>query len=430
MNKLTDTPGPEPVQNTGVIAALRVRPFSVYVTFNSLFMIGTWMQRLGVGWLTWEITQSEIWLGMVGACEFLPVILLGPFAGLLADRARPLPIILIGNSIRVLQAVLLTIVGFSGAATPEVLLALMVVAGMAAGAVHPSRLSLVSQLVPQHLLATAIPLDSLGYNVARFIGPAIGGVLLLHASISYLFLANVFCFLPLVGMLVWLLRRSKTAEADEVVPQRERKSAWQELKEGVLYVRHDRRLASVVVLLGVSSIFLRPLLDMLPAFVDTILKAGPSQLATLVSAYGIGSLIGGFSVAMRHGRGSLEVWHLTGSFFATLGAVLFLQSTQMSLAIPFAILSGAGITVTAISGQTILQTTAQSSYRGRVMSLYSMLYLGGPALGAPLIGFLAERISLPSAFDAGILINVIMWALCVWSWVKLSRRDRDGRKAE
>ena len=425
MNEVPEKSEAAPHQDAGVLATLRVRPFAFYVLCNSIFMTGTWMQRLGVGWLTWQLTESETWLGLISACEFLPAILLGPFAGLLADRVKALPVVLIGNATRLLQAILLTIVGFSGLASPEVLLALMVLAGIASGTTHPSRLSLVSNLVPRHVLSTAVPIDSLGYNVARFLGPAIGGVILLHAPLPTLFLINVFCFVPLVGLLAWYLRRG-LASNQAPAQRSERKSVWLDLKEGFLYVMREPRLAPVVALLAISSIFIRPVVDMLPAFVDTILKAGPSELATLVSAYGIGSMIAGLSVTLRHGRGSLELWHLAGAFLAIVATALFVQSGQILYATIFALLSGAGITVLSIAGQTILQVSAQGAYRGRVMSLYSMVFLGGPAIGAPLIGFLAERVGLPNAFEAGITLNVVVWVFVVISWIRLTRRNRRG----
>jgi MFS family permease len=321
------------------------------------------------------------------------------------------------------QACLLTLVAFAGLASPEILLALMVMAGLASGTVHPSRLSLVADLVPGRLLQTAIPIDSLGYNIARFIGPAIGGVILLHAALSWVFLANVLFFTPLVVVLVWLIRR-RHASAEAPAPKPEPKSMWQDLKEGLVYVVREPRLAPIVLLLAVSSVFLRPVLDMLPAFTDTILKAGPSELATLVSAYGIGSMTAGFSMTLRQGRGTLEVWHLSGALVAMVATLLFLQMDHIALAALFAFISGGGMTVNSVAGQTILQTTAQSAYRGRVMSLYSMLFLGGPAIGSPLVGILAERFGLRHAFDIGLALNAIVWCFVVYTGLRLARQQR------
>ena len=372
-------------------------------------MIGKWMQRVAIGWHVWVISESEAVLGVIGAAELIPAIVLGPLAGVLADRIRPLNVVLVGSLIGIAQAVVLGLSVMAGVGTLPLIFTMMLISGIANGAMEPARAAMILTLVSRRSLPAAVALDSLIYNLARFSGPALAGLLLLGLEPAFLVLLNAPGTIPMVVILLWLKKSRQLVE--EPRPAAPTSNIWQEMQAGFIHIARHPRLAPVVCLLAGMSFFLRPISDMLPPFVARIPDGGASELALLVSAFGIGALGSGLAITFCRGQSRLQTWLMGGMVATTLATFAFLYSELLALSLMLAAIAGGGQAIIGIAAKTIMQMLCEPRFRGRVISVYSMLYLGGPAIGLPLIGTLAELMDVQMAFIFGITINAGMIGL-------------------
>jgi MFS family permease len=400
---------PNSLGNAGTFETLRHRPFTTYLLINLISMIGKWMQRVAAGWYVWEITSSETVLGLIGAAELIPAIVLGPLAGVMADRVRPFNVVMICCLVGILQAVILGIAMLAGTTNLPLIFAMMLTSGIANGAMEPARAAMILTLVPKPSLANAVALDSLIYNIARFSGPALAGLLLLGLEPAILILINAAGTVPMVAILLWLARDK--SRGSEFRPAAQSGNIWQEAIAGFVYVVREPRIAPVVYLLAGMSFFLRPLADMLPPFIARIPGGGPSELALLVSAFGIGSLACALAITFGRGQSRLQSWLLAGMAVTTLATLGFVYSEHLVLSFVLAAIAGGGQTIIGVGAKTIMQTMCETHFRGRVVSIYTMLFLGGPAIGLPIIGALAELVELRLAFIFGIMVNAAMVAV-------------------
>jgi MFS family permease len=401
----------DPNRPAGVFETLRLGSFRAYLLANLVSSTGKWIQRVAIGWLVWRLSGSETVLGIVGAAELMPAIVLGPFAGVLADRYDPLKVVWLATAFGTAQAVALALSVMLGIGGIPLIFALMLLSGIGNGTMEPARASLVMTLVPRRALASSVALDSLVYNVTRFAGPALAGVLLLAVEPEILVLLNAVSFLPMLGVLLWLRARSARAPGQEDARPAGKGRLWSEIKAGLLYVIRDPRIGPVVLLLAGMSICLRPLTDLLPAIVDRYHDGGPSELALLASGMGVGTLAAGLTITFVGLRGRQELWLFAAALLGMLGTLGLLHATDLRLSFAMAVVAGGALSAIAISAKTIMQTSCEPQFRGRVMSAYSMLFLGGPAIGLPLLGALAEAITLRNAFAMVLLVNACLLGL-------------------
>jgi MFS family permease len=410
----------------GVLETLRQGPFRAYLLANLVSSTGKWMQRVAIGWLVWQLSGSETMLGMIGAAELVPAIVLGPIAGVLADRYRPLTIVWIASALGTVLAVALALSVMTGFGGIPLIFALMLASGVGNGTMEPARASLVYSLVSKRCLAGSVALDSLVYNVARLAGPALAGVLLLAWEPQILVLLNAASFVPMLGVLLWLRRHDGRAADREAPRSAGQGRLWAQIKAGLLYVVRDPRIGPIVLLLAGMSVCLRPVTDLLPAIVDRYHDGGPGELAFLAAGLGVGTLGTGLTITFVGLRGRQEYWLFGAAVMGMAGTLGLLHAADLALSFGMAILAGGALSGLGISAKTIMQTSCDPQYRGRVMSAYAMLFLGGPAIGLPLIGALAEVAGLRLAFEVVLLVDA---ALLVFVVLRVRRTARRARAA-
>ena len=397
----------------GILHTFRHPNFAKYVAGNAVSLIGTWMHRIAVGWLAWELTASPAWLGIIAMTELFPAVFLGPLGGALADRFDRVKIMIMAQSCAMATAVAYFGLAISGQLTIWLLAFLTLIMGVVIGIGHPSRLALAPSLVPSESLTTAIAINSMVFNSARFVGPALAGALITYWRIEFAFAVNAATYLALL----WALASLRIPPAAEGKGPKAGRSIRSDIAEGVRFAVKHPAIGPMLLMLLVSALCIRPLVELLPGLADIVYGRGADGFATLVASIGVGAVLGGFWMAQRGGVAQMPLHALYGSVGAIAANLGMIATGWFPIAVISAVAGGIGMVMTGIGTQTTLQFSVGGHMRGRVLSLYGTVFIGGPALGALIIGAVAEVTGLrwPLAMAA-------VAALAAWAWV-WARRD-------
>ena len=369
---------------SGLGRVFAIRNFTLYTAGNSLSLVGMWVQRLAVGWLMWELTESGAWLGAIAMAEFLPIIILTPLGGVVADRFDRLRISMIAQVFACVQAGILWLLTLAEGMTPEILVGLMMVGGITQAMNQAARLTLVVNMVPRAVMSTAIAVNSIIFNVARIVGPAVAGALIFYTDVAWAFLVNAVSYAALIAALM-LIRMPRV---QNLVPPSG--SYLRELAEGARFAFSHTGLATIIALTAVNSLFARPLVDLLPGFAGDVYNAGPEGLAMMTSAMGVGAICASFWLAQRGRLTGLTDIVFFGVMLNGLAVALFALSTNLWTGAVLLAVSGFTQACTGTGTQTLLQSAVEDRLRGRVMSVWLVIGRGGPALGAMVMGTMAE----------------------------------------
>lgn len=385
------------------LRALRHRDFRIYWTTQLVSLIGTWMQSVAQGWLMHRLTGSPWMLGLLGFAQFLPVLLFSLFAGVLVDRFDRRRLLLWTQSLAMLQAVALAWLVSSGAAQPWMVLTLAFVFGTINAFDLPTRQSLVFDLVGRDDLSNGIALNSAAFNAARIVGPALAGVMVAAVGEAGCFWINAASYLVVLAGLVQIRLTERAVAAAGPVLAR--------LTEGVRYVWRQRGLRELLLLLGLMGGIGFQYTTLLPVYARTILAAGPREYGLLVSAFGLGSIVAAIRMTRPLSRWDLRRHLLVGLVIAGLGQAGFAWSRSLPLTLVMGFLSGFGLILYISSTNTLVQMTAADAFRGRVMSLYTFMFVGMAPFGALLAGSLAQRYGAPIATSvcAILLLSGALW---------------------
>ena len=390
------------------------RDFGIYVAGNSVSLIGTWMQRIGVGWLAWELSHSGTILGLVAFADLFPGVLIGPFGGALADRVDRLRVIKIAQSLIMLQALTLFALTATGTITVPLLLALVLFQGAVIGFNQPARLALIPSLVPRTDLATAVAINSIVFNTARFIGPAFAGIAIVALDISAVFALNALSFLAFLFALARL-------RLPPLAPPKPGRSMLGAIAEGLGYTLRHPGIGPILMLQAVLAVCARPFVELLPGFAAEVFGRGAPGLAMLSSTIGVGAIAGGLWLARRPDPARLPKVVLLSSVLSALTILAFALCPWFWPAVAAVALAGFAMVVAGAGTQTVLQSAVEESMRGRVLSLFGLIFRGGPALGALAIGAASEALGLQAPLAAGALLGLLAAAL-LWR-----RREAIGR---
>ena len=377
-------------------SALSSRNFLIYLIGSTVSLHGLWIYRVALGWFAWQLTGSEFWIGVVAFTQFAPAVFFGPLFGVLADRVDRRKASIVINSCSTLNMLLLGALATVGRVDIFVLTALSLVQGSLDGAHTPVRMTLVPNLVSREQLQSAIATTSVSFNVSRFVGPAIAGLIIATLGVSAAFALNGISYLAIVAAVFFVKLRPMAS--------REKKpgDVWSELLDGVRYVRKHRMIRSLLIMIAVASVFGRGALEMLPAFADAVFRRGSSGLAILTSVIGVGAVATGLVLSRS------TLWLNIGIIrvsvvSAGLLIVAFGANTAFWLAVPIVTLLGVILSLGGIGSQILLQGLVDEEVRGRVSSLWGMIAFGGTALGGLVVG------SASAAF--GLQITVVVTGL-------------------
>jgi len=389
-----------------VSSVLKNRNFAVYTACNSISMVGVWMQRLSVGWLTWQLTGSELWIGAIAFADLLPVVIIGPLAGVWVDRPMRRLLIKLCQSVMLLQSLILLALTALDLIGVRLLFSLVLVNGIVAAIYHPVRLSVVPSLVGRNQLLAGVSLTAVTFNLARFAGPALAGLVIAVFGIP----ASFFLVAVSYGIMLFAVFRIDIPPRPWLSAHT-RKPALHELREGANYAVTTPAIALVLSSQVLVAVCVRPVGELLPAFVGTVFSSGPETLALLTSAMGAGAIVASLRLLLWHTGGGLVKMSLSSMGLSGVAVILFslIHNAWAAAAVIFGV--AYWVSVSGIACQTLIQTFVDKTMRGRVLSIWAAIYRGAPGIGALLIGWLSESLglALPTAVMALICVCAAIW---------------------
>ena len=375
-------------------AALSVPNYRRYYAGQSVSLIGTWMQMTAQSWLVLSITHSSTALGVIVALQTLPVLLLGPYGGVIADRVDKRRLMIACQSAMGLQALALGVLTVTGNVRVWHIGLLAAMLGLNNAFENPARQSFMLELVGPEHLRNAVSLNSVLVNVARSIGPAVAGILIATVGNGVCFLANSASFVAVVFSLT-------TMDATALSPSKPAPRARGQLREGLRYIRSMPELAVPLVMMGVAGCLTYEFQVSLPVMADRGLNVGAAGFGFMTAAIGIGAVVGGLFVAAR---GKTGLRPLIAAAFG-LGAALGVATLAPSLPVELIALALAGSASIAFmsTGNSTLQLNAAPDMRGRVMSLWFVAFQGSTPIGGPLVGATMAAIGPRAGLGIGAL---------------------------
>jgi predicted MFS family arabinose efflux permease len=366
-----------------VFRALRHRNFRLFVGGQIISLVGTWMQMVAQNWLVYRLTRSEWLLGATGFCQQLPVFVLGPLGGLAADRYSRHRLVLLTQTLALVQALALAALTLTGQVQVWHVLALALTLGAINAFDMPGRQSLVIQMTGKDDLLNAISLNSAIFNAARVVGPAVAGLLVAGLGEGICFLLNALSFVAVIGGLLAMRLPPWERRAPE--------APWARLKDGFRYAYHTRHIRLLLGLVATATIASMPAQILMPFFADAIFHRGSRGFGFLLGAIGIGAVVGTLVLARRSRTTGLTDVIFVSALSAGLGYVLFAVSPSFYISLAIAPVIGFSVMRQNASANTSIQVSIPDEYRGRIMALYSMMLVGMGPFGSLAAGALAER---------------------------------------
>jgi MFS family permease len=375
------------------LRALRHRNFQLFFSGQLISLTGTWMQTVAQAWLVYRMTKSPLLLGSVGFASQIPVFLFAPLGGITADRINRQRLVIATQTSALILAGILAVLTLTGRVQVWHIFVLAASLGIVNAFDIPGRQSFLVDMVGKEDLMNAIALNSSMFNGARIVGPAIAGVLVAKIGEGWCFAANSISYIAVIAGL--MLMRVHCA------PRAGQGSPFADIVEGFLWVNQTRVIRALLLLLGLVSVVGMPYTVLMPIFADKILHGGARGLGILMGATGVGALFGALTLAAKTGVRGLGRWVTFAC--ASFGASVFLFSFSRNFWLSVALLLPAGYSMMLqmACSNTLVQTMVPDQLRGRVMSVYSMMFMGMAPFGAFFGGALAHHIGAPATVAIG-----------------------------
>ena len=411
--------------------ALRHRNFQLFFSGQLISLIGTWMQTVAQSWLVYKLTGSGLLLGSVGFASQIPVFLVAPIGGITADRMNRQRVVIATQTASMILALILAALTLTHRVTVNEIFILAAALGVVNAFDIPGRQSFLVDMVGKEDLMNAIALNSSMFNGARVIGPAIAGVLVARLGEGWCFFANGVSYIAvIVGLL--MMKVSSPPRAIGASP-------FEHIKEGFRFVNDTAPIRALLLLLGVVSATGMPYVVLMPIFADKILHGGGQQLASLIGSHdlgavrlgilmgaaGVGALLGALTLAVRSGIKGLSKWVTTCCAGFGVSLVLFAWSSSFWLSVILLLPVGYFIMLQMASSNTLIQVMVPDALRGRVMAVYSMMFMGLAPLGALMGGALSDRLGAPMTVAIGGVASVVG---AVWFGMQLPQIRGEARK--
>jgi MFS family permease len=382
------------------------RNYRLYFAGQLISVAGTWMQTIAQAWLVYQISHSELMLGVVGFAAAIPSLLVSPWGGVIVDRVPKRQLLVITQASMMLLAFMLAALSFTGVV--RVWHIVLLAAGL--GAVNafdgPARQAFVVEMVGRDDLPNAIVINSILFNGARVIGPAIGGLLLATVGSAWCFFVNGVSFLAVIACLLLMQLTPRTIRVTGESP-------WHELLHGLRYIRAHHEILALLLLALIFSVFGITYYALLPAFADRILHTDATGYGALNALIGVGAVCAGLFIARYGDRGQRGRWLVGAMLGFPFGLAAFANNASYPLALVLAFWLGIGFMLVFTLINTLLQTNVPDAIRGRVMALYTLTFFGFAPFGNLALGALAEvwglsvTISISALLTLGLAAGVI-----------------------
>jgi MFS family permease len=397
---------------------LRHRNFRLFFGGQSISLIGTWMTRVATSWLVYRLTKSALLLGTIGFAGQIPTFLLAPLAGVIVDRIDRRKVLVWTQALAMIQSLALAWLTLTHRINITEILVLSVMQGIINTFDMPGRQSFMVKMVEDRAdLSNAIAINSSMVNVARLIGPSLAGLLIAATNEGWCFLVDGVSYIAVIASLL-MMRVASTVEPHSGT------SMLVQLREGWNYVAGFAPIRTILLLFALLSLMGWPFMVLMPIFAAQVLHGGPHTLGFLMGAVGVGSLISALSLVLRRSvRGLGKMIPIAATAFG-VGLICFGLSTNLWLSMALLLLTGFGMMQGLTASNTIIQTLVDEKMRGRVMSYYTMAFVGMAPFGSLLAGALAHAIGAPRTV-------IVSGVACIlgglWFWVRLPRLRKDMR---
>src|SRR6185312_8650835 len=392
----------------GVLAQRNAR---IFYSGSVVCWTGSWVQRIATDWLAWELTHSTLWVGVIAFSSLVPSVVISPIAGAVADRMDRVKLTMASQYIAMTQSIILVILILTGTIRVEFMALLSFCNGAAETFAQPARQCLLPGLVPRQYLPGAVALNSLTYNVARFLGPAISGPMIAAWGVVPSIAVNAFAFFY-ASVTMTLLRLDPAVR----MGSRGGGSVLHDALEGLRYVTRHPGIGPLLLFAATVGMTLRAIGEMLPPYVSVLFGRGPEGLATLASTMGCAAMAGGLMVAIRGRISGLTRIAVGCGLLLALGAAGFVATHSFTVGVVCIAAMGAATTAHGISCQTLMQNSASPAMVGRVLSLWGMITRAAPAMGALIYGAAADVFGLQVPVLIGVVVCITMW---VRTWLRI-----------
>jgi len=397
--------------NSGSFSALRNREFRLFWFGQIISLSGTWMQSVAQGWLVYSLTKSPFYLGLVAAAASLPILLFSLIGGVIADRFPKRNLLLLTQALSIIPALAL------GTLTGLGLISVWQVAILAAflGTINafdiPTRQSFLIEMVGRESLVNAIALNSAAFNGARIIGPTIAGILIAYLGIPACFFLNALSFLAvIVALSMMKIRGERRMKSEGMIT---------DLKKGIGFMKSSREITSVITLVAIFSFVGLPYISLLPVFAGEVFHAGAKGLGFLMAASGVGALTAAVAIAARGSiRNTMKFMSVAGLFFSS-ALFIFSLSRSFWLSLVVIMTGGWGMMSYLAAANSHIQLSVPDELRGRVMSVYSLVFLGTVPVGNSIMGLVADGIGTTNAVT-------IAGMICIAASVVFAKRYMKG----
>ncbi|MBN1898076.1 MAG: MFS transporter [Spirochaetes bacterium] len=378
-----------------ILRTLQYRNYRLFFIGQGLSLIGTWIQRIALSWLVYRMTGSAFFLGLVGFSSQLPSFLLSPFAGALADRLNKYRLIIITQAVAMLQAFILAWAVLTHSIAVWSIIVLSILLGFINAFDIPVRQSFVVELIGRREdLGNAIALNSAMFNVARLLGPGLAGIMINSVGEGVCFLINAISFIAvLISLFLMKIPYHKIKQKTGNI--------LHEIKDGLRYAYHFEPIRYILIFLSIMSLVGMSYVVLMPVYVKELLHSGPEIFGILMSSSGIGALLGAIYLASRKSVLGLGKKITYSAAIMGGGLILLSQVHVLWVAMIMLFIIGLGMMVQMASSNTVLQTIVSDEKRGRVMSFYTMAFMGTAPFGSLMAGSLAGKLGAPSALILG-----------------------------
>ncbi|NTA61829.1 MFS transporter [Agrobacterium tumefaciens] len=393
--------------------------FAWYTAGNCLSLLGTWMQRIACSLVVWDLTQSPFWLGVLAAADLLPTVILGPVGGAATDRWDALKLNRLCQFVLTLIAASLAALFYANLLSLTFLISIVAVQGCVIALGQSAKMTIVQELVSRDDVPTAVAINSMNVNLARLVGPALAGVVIVNMNVASVFLFNTFVTLVFVFVL-------QSVQSEGVRRERHSgKNVVTEIAEGFRYVASNADMRVMLMLLFAGGMFVRAIAEMLPAFAAHLSLVPATGLAVLTSSMAFGSVMAGLTMNSYLSTSRLP-FQITWAWLLASGAAGCFSGTNSIWVLAFfAMLMGYLTSVSLIATQTYVQLGTPSALRGRTLSVHGLIFRASPSLGALVLGFSSEFLGLRIPVSCSAAVMFVVALLCLPKASKMRFRPDD-----
>ena len=413
------TVGSRVSQSSGM-NAFRHRNYRLFFGGQAVSLVGTWMQQVAQAWLVLVLTHDPLWLGVVAAAQFVPVMIFGLFAGVLADTLPKRQTLVATQAIRMVLSIVLAILAVTNQATIPTLVLLALVIGTVNAVDMPVRQSFVVEMVGREDVANAVALNSAMFNGARVVGPAVAGLVIGAVGVALAFAIDAVSFLAVIVALL-AMRDSELQAPALIVRPHSGHEVMTQLREGLHYVRATPVVLVAMLVVGLVATLGMNFSVIIPPYAESVMGTGAAGYGFLMAASGLGSLLAALWLAFGGGAQVRRIAY--GAILLGIGETALGVSRSFEISLLLMGLVGFGGILMAATANTTIQLAVPDGLRGRVMSVYTTIFAGSTPVGGPIMGGLASAFSVAISLAIGGILSVVV-GLGAFVWIRRRGLDR------